>query len=108
MTNNKKGESIVEAAVVVPIIVLIIISMLYMLIYFYSEVKTQVMSHEALQNKAMIESNIFKIERDEPSVEGYIGGLIKKNLSSSFDNKGYIINPADGVRIKEGMKGVKE
>ena len=93
-----------EAAIVVPIIVLMIISMLYLLIHFYSGIKKQTESHELLCERAMKESVIFKVERNEADINSYVGGLIKK----SFDDKCYILNPADGVRLKEGLKNAKE
>lgn len=105
---NKKGESMIEAAIVVPVIVLMVISTLYLLIYFYSGIKKQTESHEILCNIAMKEKSIFALERYEADVDGYIGGLLKKRFSRRIDSKCYVLNPADGVRLKEGFKNVKE
>ena len=105
---NKRGEAMMEAAIVVPMIVLMIISMLYLLIHFYSGIKKQTESHELLCERAMKESVIFKVERNEADINSYVGGLIKKRFSRHFDDKCYILNPADGVRLKEGLKNAKE
>lgn len=72
---NKKGGMMVEAAVVFPVIILALLAVLYMLIYFYSQVGEQVKMHIKLRSECgLICENMYYGNQDDSQITFYRDG----------------------------------
>lgn len=105
---DKGGESIVEAAIVIPVVILMILSMIILLLHFHKSMNAQTELHEKLSGKAMKNDLIFSVENDSQNIEtalkGIGGGVLKREISG----KCYMLNPADSIRLKKGFGTRKE
>ena len=105
---DKRGESIVEAAIVIPVVILMILSMIILLIHFHKGMNAQTGLHEKLSGKAMKNDLIFSVKNDSQNIEtvlkGINGGILKREISG----KCYMLNPADSIRLKKGFGTSKE
>ena len=101
---NKRGESTVEAAIVIPVVILLILSMIIMLIYFYEGLHVQAKMHERLSQKAMNSKVIFHVENESKEVSTIMKGIGRGILRKEISGKCYMLNPSDAIRLKKGFE----
>lgn len=98
---NKRGEQIVEAAMVLPILILTILSLILLMIYFFTclqnqtDLHTEMIRHEQKSGKTF---ELYKknVETSD-GMEGLVHMLMKKQIKSSI----YVFNEADFIRAGE-------
>ena len=109
MRMNKKGEEIVEAAIVLPLVLLAILSMILLLIYFYSCLQTQIDVHHVLLDRQEHCRKLYQVSRASGSTEKSMRGLTKIVMHKESRARYYLIRPAEIVSIgKEASLYFKE
>ncbi len=73
---NRKGEELVEAALIFPIVILTIISMLMLLIYFFSCLNKQVDLHQKLLMEIRQQEYTCKVIQNKEETSKDTGGLV--------------------------------
>lgn len=101
---NKKGEEIVEAAIVLPLILLVILSIILLLIYFYSCLQTQVSVHHELLERQEIFCHVYRVSRHAQATEKQMQGLCRIMMRSECQGRIYLIQPADLILTGEEAK----
>lgn len=95
---NRKGEVLVEAAIIMPLIILIIVSLMTLMIFFYSCLQNQVKVHEALLEEAVKGTSapgvLKKNETTSYKMKGITGMLMKKDKESRI----YVFRESEVIR----------
>lgn len=92
---NKKGEEIVEAAIVLPLIILVILSMILLLIFFYSCLQSQIDVHHELLKRQETFSGLYRISTRSECTEKQMQGLSQMVMRKEFRGQMYLMQPAD-------------
>lgn len=92
---NKKGEEIVEAAIVLPLIILVILSMILLLIFFYSCLQSQIDVHHELLKRQETFSGLYRISARSECTEKQMQGLSQMVMRKEFRGQMYLMQPAD-------------
>lgn len=92
---NKKGEEIVEAAIVLPLIILVILSMILLLIFFYSCLQSQIDVHHELLKRQETFSGLYQISARSECTEKQMQGLSQMVMRKEFRGQMYLMQPAD-------------
>lgn len=105
---NKKGDEIVEAAMVLPILILTILSLILLIVYYFSCLNAQVDLHRQMVKDAMYSETVFEIQNKTKETSSEIGGVISMIMSKKLEGKIYMINEADIIRAGEVVQWVRE
>lgn len=98
---NKKGDEIVEAAMVLPILILTVLSMIMLLIYFFSCLNTQADLHKELIAESLTSEASFDIIKKQSETSSKMGGLVGLVMHKEMNGKIYRIGKADVIRAGE-------
>lgn len=116
---NKKGTTMVEAAVVFPLVILVIMAVIYILIFLFQQAETQSKMHIALRKESGILSKtvVYQMRIDEkyPIYKKskqvcFQGELhfrkrgILKSLDKPISAYGYIVDEREYVRYLDLVK----
>lgn len=77
--NNKKGTTMVEAAIVLPLVILSVMALIYLLINIYSTVALQSHMHLLLREESSIKSGMSRYE----ITDGYKRDKIRRKAEST-------------------------
>lgn len=98
---NKKGDEIVEAAMVLPILILTILSLILLIVYYFSCLNTQVDLHRQMIKDAMYCETIFETKTKKEETSSEIGGIISMIMNKEIEGRVYMINEANLIRLGE-------
>ncbi len=101
---NKRGDEIVEAAMVLPILILTILSLILLIVYYFACLNVQVDLHRQMVRDAMHSEPVFEIKNKKEETSSEIGGVISMIMSKQINGKIYMINEADIIRAGEMMQ----
>lgn len=101
---NRRGDEIVEAAMVLPILILTILSLVLLIIYYFSCLNTQVDLHRQMIKESMYDKSIFEIQNKTKETSSEIGGVISIIMSKKIEGRIYIVNEADIIRAGEMLQ----
>ena len=102
---NKKGEEIVEAAVVLPLLILVILSMIMTAVFLFRFELVQSEAHVDLAEKAAASKQIFGIKRGSASYSGRVRGAVSGGFSKERTSRMYVISQADAIMLGELAEG---
>ncbi|MFC2662982.1 MAG: hypothetical protein ACFNYI_07560 [Eubacterium sp.] len=94
---NKRGEEIVEAAIVLPLVILAILSMILLLVYFYSCLQTQIDVHHVLLDRQEHCQKMYQVGSTQKSMRGITKVVMHKESQGRY----YLIRPAEIILIGE-------
>lgn len=100
---NKKGEELIEAALVLPIVILTIISMLMLLIYFFSCLNSQVDLHRELLAEISRQDYTYRIIQNKKETSKKTGGLVNIILHKDCVAEVYVIRESFLIRAGENI-----
>lgn len=98
---NRKGDEIVEAAMVLPILILTILSLILLMVYYFSCLNTQVDLHRQMIEDGMHVDTVFEIKTKKEETSSEIGGVISMIMSKEIEGRVYMINEANLIRLGE-------
>ena len=98
---NKKGEEIVEAAIVLPLVILTILSMITVAVFLFRYEISQSKAHISLAREAAGSRQIFGIKKGSASASGASRGTWKKQLNKDNTFRMYIISQSEAVMLGE-------
>lgn len=98
---NKRGEQIVEAAIVLPILILTILSLLLLLVYAYTCLQNQTDLHTEMLQYVQDAEKPFEIYEKTTETSKGISGLAHILMNKKFADRVYVIRPADLMRAGE-------
>ncbi len=101
---NKRGDEIVEAAMVLPILILTILSLILLIVYYFACLNVQVDLHRQMVQDAMHSKSIFEIKNKKEETSSEIGGVISMIMNKQIEGKIYMINEADIIRAGDMMQ----
>ncbi|MGN1382183.1 MAG: hypothetical protein ACI4W2_05125 [Eubacterium sp.] len=95
MRMNKKGEEMVEAAIVLPLVLLAILSMILLLVYFYTCLQTQIDLHHVLTDRQEHCRHVYQVSRASGSTQKSMRGLTKITMHKESQGRYYLMRPAE-------------
>lgn len=98
---GKKGEEIVEAAVVLPLVILTILSMIMIALLLFDHQVSQSKAHTSVMKEALKSDSIFGIVKKGASTSGYIRGTYARTVTKNGTYRAYSISQADAVMLGE-------
>ena len=98
---GKRGDEMVEAAMILPLLILTVLSMILLLIYFFTCLCTQVDLHGQLVREAMTPAPVFDIEKKKTETSSETGGIAELLLKTETEARIYVISGADMIRTGE-------
>ena len=101
MMVNKKGEEMVEAAMILPLLILMILSMLFVMIHDYDIHQKQLASHEELIHLWDQPTTGLKIKTKTIETSTKISGAVNFPMKESRTSRSYIFSPASCIRVGE-------
>jgi len=114
--NNKKGAVIVEAAMVFPLVIITVITLIFMMIYFYSQLNERVDMHIMLRAESgSICENVYYDNKVNDSFPIYMksqqiysnsivdveGNLIMRKRDKQIEARKYLIDECKYVRMTD-------
>ena len=96
---NKKGEEIVEAAIILPLTILTILSMIMVAVILFRYEISQSKAHVALAEAASSSKKVFAVKRSSASASGQVRGTAAGQFSKSGSYRMYVISQADAIMI---------
>lgn len=96
---SKRGEALIEGAIVLPLIVLIIFSLIMVMVYFYNGAHIQFTVHKESMMSLENDQRIFGIETFKHGNEKDLGGIYKKTLNNYIYGRYYYMNELKLLRI---------
>jgi hypothetical protein len=100
-TMNKRGDEIVEAAIVLPVIILTILSMIMLLLFFFACLTAQMEVHQKLVDKALKSHQVMAVSTCESRVGRGIGGAVSLVMEKNVSGRCYLINEAAAIGLGE-------
>ena len=107
MKINRKGEEMVEAALVLPVVILTIISMLMLMVYFFSCLNNQVSLHSELIAKQCEEETVLKTIKNTTETSDRTGGLVSVLMHRKTEGRVYALRESRLIRTGEIINGFK-
>ena len=101
MIKSKRGEEMVEAAMILPILVLIIFSMILFMLYQYQCHQNQIALHHDLIQTLDESDVVFDIEVMENQTIAHIAGAVDLNVEKNQKERIYLFSAAECIRIGE-------
>ena len=99
--SNKKGEEMVEAAMVLPLLILVIVSMLFVMVHDYDVHQKQMQIHKELIQSWTLPSTVFKIETKKIETSSKISGGAEFWMKEMKVYRSYVFSPAACIRTGE-------
>lgn len=97
---NKRGNEIVEAAIVLPVFILIVLSLIGAAVFKFTALRNEFSVQRELVEEIRASTSIMnRIERST-STSSRPGGWYPYELSKSYDAYGYAINETKIIRMK--------
>lgn len=97
--HDRKGEEMVEAAIVLPVLILIILSMIWITLFFYRSLEAQVSMHRDLTRRSADSTKLFSIEKGSSSTQTEIHGFFRDTFGVEHSGSCYVINMAPLLRM---------
>lgn len=105
---DRKGEEMVEAAIVLPILILVILSLVLTTLFFYRTLETQVNLHMELTGRGIAGKQLYKVEKGTAGTELAIRGAFEDVFSSRCTGASYVINMAPLLRMGKKINDDQE
>jgi len=104
---NKKGEEMVEAAMVLPLLILTVLSLILLILYYYCALDCQINLHRNQRTEASGSKAVYKVIKDEESVSSEMGGIVTMVMRKEIKSELHVLRPAAIVRTGEmiGLDG---
>ena len=96
---DRKGEEMVEAAIVLPILILVILSLVLTTLFFYRTLEAQVNLHMELTGRSITGNQLYKVEKGTTGTELEIRGAFNDVFASRRTGACYVINMAPLLRM---------
>ena len=105
---DRKGDEMVEAAIVLPILILVILSLVLTTLFFYRTLETQVNLHMELTGRGIAGKQLYKVEKGTAGTELAIRGAFEDVFSSRCTGACYVINMAPLLRMGKRINDDQE
>ena len=101
MQRNKRGEEMVEAAMVLPILLLLILSLLMVMLYHYDCHQAQMKMHQSLIAEVNESDTILDIKKNKTETSSAIAGLVQMVVQDEVESRVYLLQEATWIGIGE-------
>lgn len=116
LTGSKRGEEMVEAAIVLPILILIILSLIMLIMYYFSCLENQIKVHDSLLAETQAGDAFFRRREESYSTSSKMRGLISILMRKDGTASIYEMHPGDilragqlaGLENTEGFAGERQ
>ncbi|MFR7989820.1 MAG: hypothetical protein ACLU5F_04415 [Anaerovoracaceae bacterium] len=95
---NRRGDEIVEAAMVLPVLILTVLSLILLLIYFFSCLSAQVELHGQMAEESIASEKTFDIIKKKTETSSKVGGAVDLILKKETEGRIYVVSGADIIR----------
>ncbi len=101
MMVNKRGEQMVEAAMVLPLLILVILSILFVMIHDYDMHQKQITAHKELIQLWDQPTTVLKIKKKTIETSTKISGAVNFPMKESRTCRSYMLSPTSCIRVGE-------
>ncbi len=101
MIRNKRGEEIVEAAMVLPILILIAFTLMLVMIHFYTYHQGQIGLHKELIFWSQESEAVFHIQKKELHHHSKLDGMVELILQEEKQYRIYALKAAEWILLGE-------
>lgn len=98
---SKRGEEMVEAALVLPLLILTILSLILLILYYHTALQSQTELHSRLLAEAAESKAVYKRIEDSKRVSSEMGGIVSMVMKKEIDSSIYVLRPAAILRTGE-------
>lgn len=107
MMRNKKGEEMVEAAMVLPILILVTFSLMLVMVYFYQIHQSQIALHKEMLRQRQVSSAVFRVNKETQKNETRVDGMVNHLLKAEKQHRIYHVKPSRWILLGE-MAGIDD
>ena len=101
MIRNKRGEEMVEAAMVLPLVILLVLSMLLVMLHDYDTHREQLKVHKTMIASWEQPATVFDIQKKKIETSSKISGAVDFLFRSKKEYRTYNFSPAACIRLGE-------
>lgn len=101
MTGNKRGEEMVEAAMVLPILILTVFSLMMVMLFFYEMHQNQIALHKELILLSQESQGTFRVEKQTQKNQTRLDGMVNHLLMEEKQHRIYSLKPARWILLGE-------
>lgn len=98
---SRKGEEMVEAAIVLPLVILTILSVIMITVFLFMYEVRQSEAHIEVMREAASSEIVFGIKRKSVSESSYIRGTAARTVRKGATVRAYALNQAEALMIGE-------
>lgn len=104
---GRRGDEIVEAAIVLPVMILTILSLILLTIYFFARLQTQCDVQRELIEEAMGAENagLYETYSLSKKTSSDMGGITRIFLTSEYEEMILSVDEAEMIRLGELIEG---
>ncbi|MBR3756692.1 MAG: hypothetical protein IKK48_06230 [Firmicutes bacterium] len=99
MIRNKRGEEMVEAAMVLPILILIVFTLMMVMVHFYTYHQAQMDLHKEMLCWSQENAAVFRIQKKALEYQTRLDGMVYHILQEEKQFRIYGLESADWVRL---------
>ena len=98
---SRRGEEMVEAAIVLPLVILTILSMIMISVFLFRFEIRQSEAHIEVMREAASSESVFGIKRRNVSMSAGIRGTASRTVHKGNAVRAYALNQAEAVMVGE-------
>ena len=98
---NKRGEEIVEAAMVLPVLILIVVALMGIAVFHIGSMYARCNLHRELASEIRSDKAIIKTLKKEIFYSSQTGGVANLNMTRDYEEWGYVLDEAAMIRAGE-------
>ena len=104
---GRRGDEIVEAAIVLPVMILTILSLILLTIYFFARLQTQCDVQRELIEEAMgaEDAGLYETYSLSKKTSSDMGGITRIFLASEYEEMILSVDEAEMIRLGELIEG---
>ena len=107
MMRNKRGEEMVDAAMVLPILILVVFSLMMVMVWFYQVHQSQIVVHKEMLAQCQESDQVFRIQKRIQQNQVRLDGMVNHLLKTEKQHRIYCLKPAKWVLLGE-MAGLDD
>jgi len=107
MIGNKRGEEMVEAAMVLPLLILVCVSLLMVMVWYYDVHQNQITIHRDLLIHARESDDMFRVKKQAQQDQTILKGMAGNRMTVEKQHRVYWLKPAQWIRLGE-MAGLDD
>ncbi len=107
MMRNKRGEEMVEAAMVLPILILVVFSLMLVMVWFYQVHQSQISLHKEMVCQMQDSQTVFRIQKRTRQNQVRLDGMVNHLLKTEAEYRIYCMKPAEWILLGE-MAGIED